>query len=66
MAVDIVVAIVWTTLTVYRVTGLDIFSCNLTQFSLSPIVALHFTYLMIAVYKMIRKLLHYIDVCAAA
>ena len=59
MAVDIVVAIVRTTLTVYRVTGLDILNCNLAQFSLSPIVVLHFTYLMIAVDKMIAITMPY-------
>ena len=53
MVVDIVLAIVQTSVTVEWVTGLDLLSCNVVHFLLFPIVVIHFTYLMISVDKVI-------------
>ncbi|XP_065883946.1 galanin receptor 2b-like [Dysidea avara] len=53
MVVDIVLAIVRTSVTVHWVIGLDLLSCNVVHFLLFPIVVIHFTYLMISVDKVI-------------
>jgi len=49
MVVDIVVAIIQISITVIRVTGLDLLSCNVKQFLFFPVIVVHCTYLMISV-----------------
>lgn len=53
MVTDMILAVLQTAVTIDYVIGVDLLSCNVRQFFFSPIVEVHFTYLMISVDKVI-------------